>query len=1126
MNLVEMSQRRYRALLRRAFLSALILVTAAAASAQSSQLSGTIDDSSHARISGVTITLTHTETGEHRQVTSNSEGFFTLPLLEAGHYEVRAEKAGFQIQVKTGLQVLTGQTTEANFILAPGAAAESVEVSTDGEQLLQVDNATISSVIENQTIVNLPLLDRRAAQLQRTSGFVVGAGTGVNSTFAIGGGRGNNANYVIDGGTSVNLIQGVETLVFDMPIDALQEFNLSVSNYSADSGQSGGGVVQMTTKSGTDQFHGSAYLYYRSNSLQAVPVLATHNPPLDYKLFGGSIGGPILRGKTHFFFTYEGKRQTSTSSGFLSVPDALERTGDFSQAIAALDPTGAQGIKVIDPNTANQAVGDDGTLNKLPSAEIDPYGKALAAYYPLPNVAGAAVNKNNFSYNDPARTVTNDYVARIDHVLGSRDNLYGRFLGEPGYTDTADVFPTRGTDGFGLLSTVYYYSEAGTWTHTFKPSLINEISMAFTQRESLPVSHGVNAAAATTLGLPGVNPNFFPGVNVAGLSAIGNTSQQERLQVPILSNAYDDNLSWTPGNHSLKFGVEYRTSADGDKFYPSAGGIFGFIGSSNISSNQAIAGLTNLMLGRVDNATRQETEYLHSIAFTQALYAQDNWRVNSKLTLNLGLRWDRLSPRFLDNNHQNSFNTSAINPVSNTPGVITFAGINGQSKYANNFDNHLFGPRVGFAWSPSSKTVIRGGGSILYPGEYDAATPVTAYTGFSNATTLSSSNSAKGLPAFQLSQNETQGTGQAFFPTTAQLISGFGAVPVGSKVKVAPQFYKPRRTNGYIYQVNLDVQRELPRNLLFDVAYVGSFGHHLVSPDPENINQITPANLAQLASGATTLTAQELRPFPQFGNVSYLGDDVGASKFNGLNIGINKRYSHDLQYQLNYTWSHFLDNQDSRNELAGYPGVDAFTNYYDKKSRWGNSGNDVRNRVVGNVLYDLPIGRGRSLPLNNPILDRALGNWTIGGLGEIHSGTSLSVTDLTNNTGSFSDGVRPNLVGNPNDLHSGRSRSAKITEWFDTSAFAVNPKYTFGNAPRTFGRGPALLTADASLIKKVPIVERQNLELRIEALNVFNHASLGNPNTQFGSPNFGVISSLQSGGTPSRTLQLAAHYTF
>ncbi len=576
-----------------------LALCAGAALAQTSQISGTVDDASKARIQGAAISLTHTETGERREVTSNADGYFIFPLLQAGHYEVRVEKKGFETQIRSGLQVLTGQTTEVDFDLKTGSVVESVEVSSAGTQLLQTESSAISSVIENKTITNLPLLDRRAAQLQRTSGFVVGAGTGVNSTFAIGGGRGNNANYTIDGGTAVNLIQGVETLVFDLPIDALQEFNLSASNYTADLGQTGGGVIEMTTKSGTDRFHGSGYIYYRSNNLQAVPDFATHNPPLNYKLFGGSVGGPILRGKTHFFFTYEGKRQTATSSGLLSVPTAAERTGDFSGAIATLDPTGSLGLQVIDPNTGKQAVGDDGTLNKLPSAELDPYAKALAAYYPLPNVAGAPVNKNNFSYNDPAVTVTNDYVARIDQIIGSKDTIYGRFLGEPGHTDTADVFPTPGTDGFGALSHVYYYSEAGTWTHFFTPSLLNEFRVAFTQRQGLSIAHGVNSAAATALALPGVNTDFFPGVNVAGFTTIGNTSQQERLQTPILSNAYTDNVSWTRGNHQSKFGIEYRTSADGDKYYPSGGGIFGFIGSSNVSSNQAIAALANLLLGRV-----------------------------------------------------------------------------------------------------------------------------------------------------------------------------------------------------------------------------------------------------------------------------------------------------------------------------------------------------------------------------------------------------------------------------------------------------------------------------------------------------------------------------------------------
>jgi len=1110
-----------------ALLAVLVILSGVqVAHAQTSKISGSVQDSQSARIPGTRISLTRTESGEQREILTNAEGFFSFPLLQSGHYQVKAEKDGFETQLQSGVQALTGETTVVDFVLKPGSQAQQVEVTADGGSLLQIDSAAVSSVVENQTITNLPLLDRRASQLQRLSGFVVGAGTGVNSTFVIAGGRGNNANYTIDGGTAVNLLQGVETLVFDLPIDALQEFNLSTSNYTADLGQSGGGVIQMTTKSGTDQFHGSGYLYYRSDSLQAVPVFASKNPPLQYKLFGGSIGGPVLKGKTHFFFTYEGKRLTSTSSGLLSVPTTEERNGDFSAAIQSLDPTGSLGLQVVDPNTGKQAVGDDGTKNKLPSASIEAYGKALAAYYPLPNVSGAAVNKNNFAYNDPAITVTDDYVARIDHVLGARNNLYGRFLGEPGHTDTADIFPVRGTDSFGALSQVYYYSEAGTWTHTFSPAIINELRLAFTQRQGLSISHGVNSEAATQLALPGVNPAFFPAVTVAGFASLGNTSQQERLQTPIYSNGYTDNLSWQRSNHQLKFGVEYRTSADGDKYYPSGGGVFGFAGSTNISSNAAIAGLANLLLGRVDNATRQETEYLHSLAAKWGVYVQDGWRVNSKLTLNIGLRWDRETPRYLDNNHQNSFDLTAINPVSNTPGVITFAGINGKSKYANNFDNNNFGPRLGFAWTPVSNTVIRGGGSILYPGQYDQATPVTAYAGFSNAITLSSANSAQGVAAFQLSNNLAAGTGQAFFPTKDQLTAGFGAVPVGQKVVTAPQFFQTRRANGYLYQANLDVQRELPGGLLIDIGYLGTFGHHLASPDAENINQVTPANLALLASETTTLSAQALRPFPQFGNVSIIAVDSGQSNYNGVNIGIQKRFSHGLQYQANYTYSKFIDNQGSRNELAGYPGTNSFINYYDQRSRRGLSGNDVRNRIVGNFLYDLPIGKGQLVNVTNPWLNRAIGNWTLGGLGEIHSGTALSVVDLTNNTGSFSNGVRPNLVGNPNGLSSDRSRADKIAEWFDTSAFAQNPKYTFGNAPRTFGRGPRLVTADASLIKKVPVYERATLELRAEALNVFNHASLGNPNTQFGSPSFGIISSLQSGATASRTLQLATHFTF
>ncbi|WP_263374415.1 carboxypeptidase regulatory-like domain-containing protein [Granulicella aggregans] len=1113
-----------RRLARLLFVLTLVIGALRADAQNSAAISGSVQDSQKAQVSDVRVTVTRTETGDVHEAKTDNSGFFSFPVLLPGHYDVKVEKDGFSPQVKSGIEIFTGQTTPVNFVVKPGQVEEHIDVQTDAA-ILDTATSSVTDTIENKTITNYPLVDRRATQLQRLNGFVVGGGTGSGSYFAVAGGRGNNANYTVDGGTTQNLLQGVPTQMFDLPIDSLQEFSLSVSNYTADLGRSGGGVIQMTTKSGTNSYHGSGYIYYRSQNLQAIPAFAPTNPltgktvnaPLQYKLFGASIGGPVRKDKTFFFFSYEGKVETVNNAVNISVPTAAERTGDFS----------AISTPIIDPNTGVQAI-SNGVLNVLPQSELDPYGVALASYYPLPNVPGAAINSNNYYANDPEPELYNDYVARIDHTFNGKNSVYGRFLAQPDHENIADVFPTPGTDVYGVLSHNYYYNPSGTYIHTFNVSLLNEARVTFTRRQSLSISHGVNSAAATQLALPGTNPTFFPGVTVNGLAAIGNNSQQQRLQTPIISNEYTDNLSWQRGNHQFKFGVDYRTSADGDLYSPSGGGFFTFT-NTGISTNTAAGSLASLLLGRVNTASRQETEYLHSDAWSIGIYAQDNWHVNSRLTLNYGLRWDLDSPRYLSNNRQNGFNATEINPVSSTPGVITFAGINGQSKYANNFDDALFGPRFGFAYTPREHSVVRGGAGVLYPGEYDQATPIVLNTGFSNAVTISSPNSGAGTPAFLLKDNATAGTGLAAFPTTAQLTPGYGAVPVGGKAYIAPQFIAPHRLTGYFYQANLDVQHDFGGNLLVDIGYLGTFGHHLPSPSAEGINQITPANLALLAANPAAYKAsgtQVLRPFPQFSNVQNLYPDIGASKYNGVNFGVQKRYNKGFQYQVNYTYSKFLDNQTSRSELAGYPGTNTYTDYYNPQDRWGLSGNDVRNRLIANGLLELPIGKGKLVNVSSRWLDETVGGWSVSGLAEIHSGTALSVIDATNNTGSYSDGVRPNLAGDPNSLGSSRPRAQKIAEWFNTSAFTQNAQYTFGNAPRTFGRGPALVTSDFTLLKRVALHEQQGVEFRLEAFNAFNHANLGNPNTTFGNANFGKINTLQGGTTPSRTLQLAAHYTF
>jgi Carboxypeptidase regulatory-like domain/TonB dependent receptor len=1057
--------------------------------AQSSQVSGQIVDPAKAAIPGVSLTLTHVETGEQKHTLSSDAGYFSFPLLPTGHYELTAEKSGFESQRHTGIVVETGAITTVDVTLQVGEVAQTVSVAAS-IPLLQTESSAVAKVVENQTIVDMPLLDRRAAQLQRLNGYVVGNGSGSSATFATAGGRSNNGNYTIDGGNVQNALLGTATLYFDPPVESLQEFNVAISNYAVELGRTGGAVVQMTTKSGTNQFHGSAYEYLRNDVLQATPFFATNKSPLRYNLFGASLGGPLYRNKTYFFFNYEGFRQTAATTVVLNVPSPAEVRGDFS----------ADSYKVIDPSTGQPFPG-----NILPTKDIDPVGARLAAFYPAPNVPGAPSGKANFVANDSAQTVTNTYVARVDHIFSDKDRIFGRFLADPSHVTTNSVFPTPGTDAYGNSNPTYYYNASATWYHNFSPNLINEARLTYSQRENVNISAGAHTTLASQIGLIGTDLDFFPLVAVNGLAPLGNT-QQQRLQKPFIDSGVEDNVTWLHGNHQVKFGAALRYNLNVDHTSASPGGAFVFQNSVTGSS------LANLLLGRTFSANRQDNEPLHSRANSWGLFIQDDWRVTPRLTLNIGLRYDLDLPRWEIHNRQNSFDPTTINPVSGTPGIITFAGIRGVSKYANTWDWDNFGPRLGFAFRADEKTVIRGGAAVLYTGEYDEATPLDAASGFSIQGSFSSPDNGV-TPPFYL----RDGMPAVNLPSPSQLTPGFGAVPVGKKVTTSVDYFKYNRATGYLYQASLDIQRQIGTNFVIDIGTLLTLGHHLPSPIHENINQV-PTGL--LGPG----NLQVKRPFPQFSNVALDSADIGDSIYNGGNIGIEKRYSAGLQFRANYTFSKFFDNLDARNELASYPGSNTFTNYYDPKSRWGLSGNDVRHRLVGGVVYDLPFGEGKTWASGSRWVNEIVAGWSSGVIGEIRSGTPLSPIELTNNTGSYSDGVRPDVVGDP-ALHGSRSRSEKLQKWFDTTAFQSPAKYTFGNASRTFGEGPGLVSLDASLLKSFRAGDKLNVQFRTEALNVLNHANFANPDTRNGSGTFGQVTSLVA-GTQSRILQFGLHLAF
>jgi hypothetical protein len=906
------------------------------------------------------------------------------------------------------------------------------------------------------------------------------------------GGRGDNAMWTIDGGNAQNILLGVATLNFDPPIEALEEFNVEVSNYKAELGRTGGGVVQMTTKSGTNDLHGSAYYFLRNDALDARNFFAAGKPVLRYNQFGASIGGPIKKDRTHYFFNYEGTRVKRQQTQIVSVPTRAETRGDFSGRATVRDPlTGAPF-----PN------------NTIPASRLDPVGAAIAALYPEPNVPGAASRSNNYRVNQLINNPGNVYVARLDHSFSAATRAYGRFLASNGFNDNAPIFPTPGVDILHFRNVNSFYNWSVTGLHNLSPTTILEGRFTWDRRKFLALSGGRDLGLAQKIGLKGVNERFFPQVTITGLTGFGR-GEHERLQVPIRGDHVSNTLTQVRGSHTLKFGWEFRRSRNDDLWSGLGGGQFGF---NPVATGDALA---SLLTGWVNNAARAEALLIRSRANALGAFAQTDWKVTPKLTLNLGLRWDLDWPRFESiDNRQNSFERNLINPVCSCPGALVWSGRGGRSKYAHNFDYNDFGPRVGFAWRIGDQWVVRGGGAIVYIGQYDQATPLVANIGFSIRSDFVSPDGGRtaalllrdGLPPFPV-------------PTEADLVPGFGAVPIGQNPQLSVQFFEPRdRPVPYLETFNFNIQRTLPRNMVLEIGYLSTLGHKLTAPGTRSINQVPP-NL--IGPG----NVQVLRPFPQYSDVRVIAPTVGNSNYHGINFRIEKRYSAGVQFNANYTWSKLIDDVESRNELGGNAGDNAFANLYDRRADRGLSGNHINQRFVSSMVWELPLGRGKAVQVQNCVLNQIIGGWSTGLILEIRTGSPFGV--IENNAATIyptSATVRSNAIrpyrGNPN----WRDNVLGHT-FFDPSVFIAPPRFTFGTLGRTVAIGPGAFIGDLSVLKDFRIREGRRVQFRCEMLNFANHPNFDLPNQLRGNTNFGRINSL-IGGNQARIIQLGLHFKF
>ncbi|MDQ6758628.1 MAG: carboxypeptidase regulatory-like domain-containing protein [Acidobacteriota bacterium] len=1084
------------------------------AQSNNATISGSVTDNQGASITGAQVVATETDTSVKTTAITNEAGVYSLRNLPIGTYVLTAEHPGFRRYVREGLTLTTGQSLGLDLRLELGAVADSINVSASAS-LLETRTSDVSQLVESKSIEDIPLGDRRTMNIINITGAAVFVAydAGAKPNFSLAGGRTQSQMFWIDGGTGQNMRLGIGQIDLDPPVETVEEVKVLSNSYAAEYGGSAGGTIIATTKSGTNHFHGSLSEYFRNDKLDAPGFFAPVQngvkirPELRYNVFGGTLGGPVIHDKTFFFFGYEGARRRDGAIDTLTVPTDLQRVGDFSQTFNAR----GQLIPIYDPETtalvAGKTVRTAFQNNRIPSNHLDPVALAILNFYPRPNrPADNVTGANNFRANYVTALTRNNITAKVDHNLGTRDKINARYLYNSDNTANTSVFPdpASGTRIDAERHQQYWY---GSWTRILTPSLINDFRVTYANRINHQLTKGLGQDYASKLGLKGVSPDAFPQFTVAGFSTLGS-NQQERRQLPIEQYQFVNNVSWVRGRHSFKFGGEARPARNYEVNLPTVSGAFGFATTpTGLPDNAATGiGLASLLLGFPTSFDARQTQILDRSNWYLAGFAQDDWTIRNDLTLNLGLRWETDTPIVDKNNRMNSFDLHAINPVSGTPGVIKFTGMNGFPSKPYDTDWNNFGPRVGFAWKPfgSKSTVVRGGFGIFFAHPFDSGQPSSASLGFELSSTLNSPDN--GITAPFLLRNGVPATLKA-----PELSDAFGAVRVGQQPNTAVTYFDPHRATGYSQQFNVGVQRELPGSMVLEVSYLANLSRKLPSTNI-SLNQISPAILGPAHQ------SQSDRPFPQFSNVTIVSPTLGVSNYHAALVKFEKRFSRGLNIVSTYTYSKFLDNTGDGGTALGASGG-PYSNYYNRRADYGPSDNDIPHRFTFSSVYELPFGAGQPFLATNP-LRYIVGNWVIGNVTTLQSGPAFTVTTQTNSTNSFSAGaLRADVSRNPNLPSDQRS----VNHYFDTEAFSQPAPFQFGNQGVNILRSAGLVNFDFSVLRNFPIRERMRLQLRGEFFNALNRTDFGIPGRTFGGPGFGIVNSASKA---ARQIQLGLRLTF
>lgn len=1096
------------------FLFLIFLLSLSPLSAQltDASLTGRVTDPQGSAMPGAEIVAVHESTGARSSAFANEAGYFALRPLAIGRYTMTATSPGFRTYTRTEIVLTTGQVLELNVQMEIGQVSESVTVS-ERPSLLETRTSESSQLVESQTIEDMPLGDRRAMNLIEITGAAVFVNyeSGSKPQFSLAGGRSQSQMMFIDGGTGQNMRLGVGQMDIDPPVESLSEVKILGNGFSAEYGGSASGVIIANTKSGANRVKGSLFEYFRNQLLDAPNFFSPIDngqktkPSLRYNVFGGTVGGPIRRDRTFFFVSYEGSRRRDGSVRTLTVPTALQRQGDFSQTF------NARGLAVVyDPYTGDNSSGSTRRQafpgNLMPASRIDKIAAGLIPFYPLANRAPDDVTgANNYRANDVNALTRNNFLVKIDHSLSQKDRISGRIMTNSDDQIRNSVYPTPAADTTNQQD-AWQSNTSGSWTRIISPNLIHELKATYTRRRARTFSRGYGDNWPSKLGFTKVSDDAFPNIAPAGYAALGSTTQ-ERNQTPIQQYQVVSNTSWVRGRNTIKFGAEVRPSLNYEIFRPYASGRYVFNrGFSGQPGNaQTGNGIASMLLGTPSAVDVRETEPLDRRSTYYAAFLQTDWTALPGLTFNIGLRWEGDTPLRDLNNAVNGFDTTRINPVSGTPGVVRFAGVDGFRTLPYNMDRNNFAPRFGFAYQPSwmQRLVIRGAWGVFFAHPFDRAVANAASLGFERSATLNILDNVL-TPPYTF-------TGGLPLPeaTKPALDDRFGSVALGAAATHTVTVFEENRRTGYSMQHNFRLQYELPGGAVMELGYLGNLSRKLATSNL-SLNQIRPEIVQPTAS-------QRNRPFPQFSNVQLLAPSFGISNYHAGVVKMEKRFSRGFNILTTYTWAKFLDNADSSGGSLGEEG-NAFSNLYDRRPDYGPSENDIRHRFTLSSVWQLPFGRRKAF-LQSGLPAKLAGGWSIGVVALLQSGPPITVATQTNTTFAYSSGPqRADVLRDPNLPASERT----VQRWFDTSAFAQPATNMFGNQGIGLVRASGVMNLNTSLIRAFRIEERYTLQFRAESFNVANHPNFGIPGRVFEGPGFGVVASAR----PARQLQFGMRLVF